>query len=392
MCDCRENLIKNYDFTESYNPSDFNIVIGNDGVVTQDEKGLNVTSNPFDIFTGKPVGTNNVHWLRYSTDRLAIDENKIEELCVETIMSSESYLDNLNQWVDENPKLRDRFGDLCSDFRIAHSSFSVFDINFLMDYSFIITNDTLFVQYGRLPDQKNNYYLCDGEGSPFKVENSPLGEYAAFSYAVPVFKICDCKLLKLKIGFNAKVNTINWYVNDEKVFSWDKPGYRFPDNRYLVMDYGGNDTLLKLGVNSDLHYGFGTFKALDYFRPPSEFMVDGCGYILNIKKDLNRFNSGLVQVNYNENYKNLSYVCDNSNSIHLHNCSYFGIIGSCQCNVSNPSVDKDPNSFVPFEKRYLPIKAQGSSFTVEELSIISYPSEGGKSIKYPFEIKHKCCF
>ena len=381
MSNCNESILKVYNFTEHYNPHDFINNFGpNDGILSQNEYGLTIDSNPFTIPNKNKIpniGHDNIHYLALSTDKLKIDENKDEEVFVESIESTKVYVDkfSLQKWISKNSKLDGRIKG--SDPRLACSMFNVMDLKTFISFNFIVDNKMVYACYQRLPNLKKGFYYMDHEGVTRKIEGPEYENYAAFSYAIPVYKKCK-DFVKLKIGINAKYGIVNWYVNGTKVFSWNKLGNRLPDDKYLVNDNGGDNFDLKINSESSIHYGTGTFYFPDFLRFPKAKDLDGYNFVINIEDDSTREKSRLTQNDYNENYKD-----------GLHDCYYFGISSGCKREngkeVSLPT-SKNPKHLA-FKKRYLPDNTQGVVTTIEKITISSSPSSGGKPSDYPFKIK-----
>ena len=229
--------------------------VGDDGIVTTSNKGLKVVSSGTNPITGEPAFTrtlaqeqengglsgaiDHVKWLAYMSHQSSkgypgFDAISGKELSFETWISGKTY------GTQYHP-----FGDAVNDpndIRLASFALNTMDMETFMVFDFFITNDQIYAFYERLPL---------GRGT--------LGNYAAFSYKIPVMKRNPEDVHHLKISYDKNKGVVSWYVNNTKVFQVDKIGYRI-DRKYLILDHGGEETL---ETPDQLVAGLGMFTLLD---------------------------------------------------------------------------------------------------------------------------------
>ncbi|MEJ7733293.1 MAG: DUF6081 family protein, partial [Polyangiaceae bacterium] len=121
-----------------------------------------------------------------------------------------------------------------------------------MVFDFFITNETVYALYERLPF-----------GRP------ALGNYAAFTFMIPVASAHPDNQNHLKVTYNKSEGTVRWFVDDSEVFSVDKIGYLI-DRDYMTIDHGGVEELV---VPNQIDCGMGLFTLLDGHLPSEEGLV-----------------------------------------------------------------------------------------------------------------------
>ncbi|OCA83133.1 hypothetical protein A8F94_18570 [Bacillus sp. FJAT-27225] len=232
--------------------------IGNDGIVTTSNKGLEVVSSGKNPITGEPAFTNtlaqehvngglsggidHVKWLAYMNNTSSkgypgFDAVSGKELSFETWISGQTYGTQFHPFGDH---IKDP-----NDIRLASFAFNTMDMESFMVFDFFITNNQIYAFYERLPF---------GRGGT-------LGNYAAFSYKIPVRKRNPADVHYLRISYDKDKGTVKWYVNNSEVFSVDKIGYKI-DPQYMILDHGGEEQLVK---PDQLVGGIGMFTLLDAF-------------------------------------------------------------------------------------------------------------------------------
>ncbi|WP_449536521.1 DUF6081 family protein [Ferdinandcohnia sp. Marseille-Q9671] len=231
---------------------------GNDGTVTTSNKGLKVVSSGTHPTTGEPAFTrtlaqehangglpgaiDHVKWLAYmnhysSKGFPGFDAISGKELSFETWISGRTYGTNTHP-----------FGEAVqdsNDIRLASFAFNTMDMESFMVFDFFITNDQIYAFYERLP-----------------LGRATLGNYAAFSYKIPVKKRNPEDVHRLKISYDKDKGTVSWYIDNSKVFQVDKIGHHI-DRKYMILDHGGEEELVK---PDQLVAGLGLFTLMDAYE------------------------------------------------------------------------------------------------------------------------------
>jgi hypothetical protein len=239
------------------------IFIGNDG----DEKILNndlvVSSDPFvgtvgqegseDNPFGLPGGFDHVKWLVYmnhlsSSGVPGFDAVPGQELACESWISGRTF-------GTENHPFGDAVDNPNDDLRLGAPAMNTIDLESWMVFDFFLTNEQIYAFYERLPF---------GRGAE-------LGNYAAFSFMIPVGERNPNEKHHLKIAYNKSAGTVRWLVDDQEVFRVDEIGHLI-DRQYLTIDHGGDEPLEFVSPNQ-LNCGMGTFTLLDGALPSSEALV-----------------------------------------------------------------------------------------------------------------------
>lgn len=231
-----------YDFRMAYNPADFDLVFGTDGVVTDDATGLTVNSVPFTVTI--PLGIEHAKWLRYYNEVFPLCDT--HEVIFEAEIAAQQVIPSDSIPTDIIPRIR----DIRDDIRIASAAFNLIDLNTWMVFDFFLSDTAIYAVYERLPN-----------GKP------ALGNYAAFSSAIWVARRAGVdplnEFVKLAIGIHKGLGIVTWYVNDIPVFSINTIGYRTHEE-YRLIDYGGEEELVDV---ESVRVGFGTFSLLDAALP-----------------------------------------------------------------------------------------------------------------------------
>lgn len=238
--------------------------VGNDGVVDTGPLGLRVRApgvNPVTqepAFTlsvapesqsGMPGGFDHVKWLVYSNQPASsgvpgFDAADNRELACQALVSGSTFGTEFHPF---GPVIADPNDDL----RLASFAMSTIDLETFMVFDMFLTNETIYAYYERLPF---------GRGPT-------LGNYAAFSYAVPVARYRPFEPVFLKVGYDKTEGVVRWYVNGAEVMKVDRIGFRLPDRTFMTLDHDGDETLV---APRQLACGMGTFTLLDGYLPSKE--------------------------------------------------------------------------------------------------------------------------
>jgi hypothetical protein len=239
----------------------FGPFVGNDGIETTSRRGLRVVSPGVNPITGRPAftstlaqedengglpgGLDHVKWLVYANHLASsgvpgFDAEDGYELSCESVIEGRT-------WGTRFHPFGDAVDDHDDDLRLANFAVNGLDFESLMVLDFLITNETVYAFYERLPF----------------AQGGPLGDYAAFSSQVPVARNHPGRELELRIGYDRANNTARWYVNGRLVHTQRHLGVR-PPRHTITLDHGGVDTEVQL---NQLACGMGHFSLLDAHRP-----------------------------------------------------------------------------------------------------------------------------
>jgi hypothetical protein len=240
--------------------------VGNDGVVSTSARGLDVAAGGTNPATGQPafVSTlaqeqenggipgdlDHVKWLAYmnhtaSSGYPGFDAVPGREVACDTWIRGQTF-------GTANHPFGDAVVDPDDDLRLASVAMNTIDFETFMVFDFWLTNKHIFAYYERLPFAR-----------------AQLGNYASFSYAIPVANRLPGDQHHLRIAYDRAAGRVGWYVDDREVFSVDRPGYRIGRQNMLI-DHGGVDTPVSL---RQLDCGMGMFTLLDAYGPSDKALV-----------------------------------------------------------------------------------------------------------------------
>lgn len=164
------------------------------------------------------------------------------------------------------------------DLRLAYAGLNCSDFETQLTFDFALTNEDIYVCYGRAPFLRKNWTSNTGT------------DYDAFRQVIPVAKRNIANPLedyvKLAIAYNYKGNYVRWIINDQEVYRVERLGLPLErDTRLYEAGTVGQlpdpATLLR---PKQLSYGFGTFSGMADYKPQNPSGVD------------NPFNLGLVNL------------------------------------------------------------------------------------------------
>jgi hypothetical protein len=138
------------------------------------------------------------------------------------------------------------------DLRLASSAMNTIDFDTFMVFDLFVTNRRIYAFYERLPFGRDRF-----------------GNYAAFSYMIPVATRTPDEWHVLKIAYDKSAGTVRWFVNNREVFRVTRIGRRI-DRQYLTLDHGGVEADVS---PNQLDGGMGTFTLLDGYRPSDKALV-----------------------------------------------------------------------------------------------------------------------
>ena len=231
--------------------------VGNDGVETTSAHGLHVAAPEFTNTVGQESGpgslaggVDHVKWLVYAnhfTNGIpGFAAGVGRELAVEATVSARTF------GTADHP-----FGaavvDPEDDLRLASAALNGIDFESWMVFDIFLTNKQIYAFYERLPF---------GRGGP-------LGNYASFSYQVPLVERRPGDEHKLSIAYDRGAGTVRWLVDGKEHFRVDRIGRRI-DRNYLTLDHGGVEEDVE---PKQLDFGMGLFTLLDGRLPSGQALV-----------------------------------------------------------------------------------------------------------------------
>jgi hypothetical protein len=242
--------------------------VADDGVVTTWRRGIRVVSSGRNPDTGEPAfvhtvapeddngdglpGTlDHVKWLLFanhiaSTGYQGFDAAPGQELSCETWMSGRTY------GADGHP-FDDHVANPGVDLRLASVTMNAVDPETSTVFNFFITNEQIYAFYERLPNLRGQ-----------------LGNYAAFSYAIPVADRSPHDQHHLQISYDRCAGVTRWLVDGNEVYQVGRLGHRLVSREHLVLDHGGEETPVE---PRQLSCGMGMISVLDGELPGQSALV-----------------------------------------------------------------------------------------------------------------------
>ena len=240
--------------------------VGNDGIETTSDNGLVVVPTGINLATGDPAftktlgqeddngglpgGLDHVKWLVYanhlaSTGYPGFDAAPGYELTCEAWIRARTFSTDGHSFggAVDNPN---------DDLRLASVGMNTIDFESFMVFDFLITNETIYAIYERLPF-----------GRP------ALGNYAAFTFNIPLTATSPGQQRHLTIAYDRSAGTVRWLVDGIERFSIDRIGHLL-DRRYLTIDHGGVPQTVS---PNQLACGMGLFTLLDAEQPSGTALV-----------------------------------------------------------------------------------------------------------------------
>ena len=231
--------------------------VGDDGEESTGPHGLRVSADRFRNTIpqehqsgGLPGGLDHVKWLAYA-NRLAngvpgFAAEPGRELIVEAIVSARTF-------GTENHPFGAAVADPDDDLRLASAALNGIDFESWMVFDVFLTNKRLYAFYERLPF---------GRGGP-------LGDYASFSFQIPLLERRPGDEHKVGIAYDRSAGVVRWLVDGKERFRVDRIGHRI-DRTFLTLDHGGKEETVE---PKQLGFGMGLFTLLDGSLPSGEALV-----------------------------------------------------------------------------------------------------------------------
>lgn len=236
---------------------------GDDGIATGGANGLSVVSSGVNPNTGKPaftktVGQNDglpgafdhVKWLVYANHLTYADHGYPgfltpptgQELVCQSTISGQTF------GTAPNP-FHGAVTDPNDDLRLAAVAMPVIDLETYSVFDTFITNKHIYAFYEHLPFGRTSL-------------GGSLGEYAAFSSAVPIAKrnANSVDTVAFALSKDSQGNAVaRWLVNGVELHRVTNVGYR-PDRSSMLLDHGG---VQRSFSPNQIDCGMGMFTLLD---------------------------------------------------------------------------------------------------------------------------------
>lgn len=241
--------------------------VGDDGIVTTNKDGLRVISSGENPNTGEPAfvrtigqekdndlelqgDLDHVKWAVFmnhtaSSGFSGFDAIPGQELSCETTISGQSFGNAGHPFgtAVKNPN---------DDLRLGSVVMNTIDFDTSMVFDFFLTNERIYAFYERLSFARDRY-----------------GNYAAFSFAIPVGLRTPTDKHNLKIAYNKAAGTVRWLVNNTEVYRVTRIGHLI-NRRYMTIDHGGIEATVS---PNQLNCGMGMFTLLDGHKPSNIGLV-----------------------------------------------------------------------------------------------------------------------
>lgn len=242
-----------------------------DAVPTVDENGLKVIPRGVNPRSGDPAFTqtvppsppgaeipgvvDHVKWFatvnkRSSKGFTGFDTPSGKTIHVEALIGGRTYGTEMHPFGDA-------VRDVPNDFRLGAPAMVTMDQETNVVFDFFLTNSGVFALYERAPFARDAF-----------------GNYAAFSFAVPVASRSPADWHRLAVSYDRDANTARWFVDGKVVLEVDRVG-RWIDRRYMIIDVGGDEQIVSL---NQLDCGIGMFTLLDASLNGGPGLVDLYGY------------------------------------------------------------------------------------------------------------------
>ncbi|HEY1294264.1 MAG TPA: DUF6081 family protein [Chloroflexota bacterium] len=132
------------------------------------------------------------------------------------------------------------------DLRLASFALNAIDFQTYMVFDVFYTNKRLYALYEHLPFGRASM------GGPF-------GEYAAFTYAIPILTRTPGDFHTVAIAYDRAAGVVSWLVDGQEKFRVNNIGFRIGRTN-MLLDHGGTEQSF---APTQLDCGMGTFSLLD---------------------------------------------------------------------------------------------------------------------------------
>jgi Family of unknown function (DUF6081) len=230
--------------------------VSDDGVATTSAASLRVVSRGTHPQTGDPAfvrtlapdnpgglsGTvDHVKWLALSTHVAATGQPGFDAVPGQ-VLTFEMRVSGRTYGTARHP-FGENVIDPDTDPRLAAAGVNWNDEETGLIFCFFLTNEQIYAYYERLG-----------------IARKRLGDYAAFSYAIPVARRTPAQWHNLAIRYDRAASMVRWLVDGSEVFQVDQPGCYLASRQHLVIDHGGIESPV---LPAQLNCGMGMYTLLD---------------------------------------------------------------------------------------------------------------------------------
>lgn len=239
--------------------------VADDGVVGTGRHGLRVLSSGINPATGTPAfvrttgqqadgGLGQMDHLKWFAFAAHTSSGGFPGYDAEPgrVLSCEAWLTARTFGTEGHP-YADDVDDPDRDPRLACATVNAVDPETSLVFDFLVTNRQVYALYERLADRR-------GE----------LGDYAAFSYVIPVGEREPAEHHHLAIAYDRAAGAVRWLVDGEERVRVDDLGARLRSRKHLAIDLGGEDQQVE---PRQLWCGLGTLTLLDGELPGRAALV-----------------------------------------------------------------------------------------------------------------------
>jgi hypothetical protein len=194
--------------------------------------------------SGLPGGLDHVKWLVYmnhlsSSGVPGFDAPLGQKLVCQTTLGG------FTLGTDDHP-----FGsavvDPQDDLRLASFALNTIDFQTNMVFDVFYTNKRIYALYEHLPFGRASM-------------GGPYGEYAAFTYAIPILTRVPGDFHTVAVVYDRAAGVVSWTVDGQEKFSVNNLGFRIGRTN-LLLDHGGTEESF---IPTQLNCGMGSFSLLD---------------------------------------------------------------------------------------------------------------------------------
>ncbi|MGH8571717.1 MAG: DUF6081 family protein, partial [Gammaproteobacteria bacterium] len=221
----------------------FGPYVGDDGIVATSREGLRAVSSGTNPASGEPAfvrslaqeddngyglpGTlDHVKWLAFTNHQASTGFNGFDAVPGE-VLTCESWMSGRTYGTAGHP-----FGDAVAnpddDMRLASVGMPLLDEETSTIFDFFMSNERVYVVYERLPFSRQQ-----------------LGNYAAFVYQIPVADRSPSDRHHFTISYDRSAGVVRWLLDGKEVYRVDRLGYRLDSREHLLVDHGGEETLVE---------------------------------------------------------------------------------------------------------------------------------------------------
>jgi hypothetical protein len=242
--------------------------VADDGVVRTSRRGLHVVSSGTNPVTGEPAFVrtlgqeddngsglpgilDHIKWFAFPNSTASTGYPGFDAVPGQ-VLSCHSWM-SVRTYGTEGHPFGGAVADPDRDLRLASGILNAGDPETSMIFDFFVTNEQVYAFYERLPERR-----------------AELGNYAAFSYAVPVAERSPSQRHHFEIAYDRAAGVVRWLLDGDEVFRVDRVGERLASRQHLVLDHGGTEQQV---APRQLRCGLGLLSLLDGELPGQPALV-----------------------------------------------------------------------------------------------------------------------